>query len=106
MPLATTQDAKEQRLRRLLHNKRITQVDHYQPIAKAALTGLNGQRVHLLIDRVLLRDYHNMLVISIGFRRRSIPLAWKALPHRGASGRADQQALLAQALTLLPEECA
>ena len=103
MPLATTQYAKEQRLRRLLDNERITQADHYQPIAKAALVGLKGQSVNLLIDRVLLRDHHNILVVSIGFRRRSIPLAWKALPHRGASGLADQQDLLAQALTLLPE---
>src|ERR687893_149055 len=103
MPLDTTQDAKEQRLRRLLDNERITQADHYQPIAKAALTGLKRQRVNLLIDRVLLRDHHNILVVSIGFRRRSIPLAWTALDHRGASGLADQQALLMQALCLLPE---
>ncbi len=103
MPLDTTQYAKEQRLRRLLDNERITQADHYQPIAKAALTGLKRQRVNLLIDRVLLRDHHNILVVSIGFRRRSIPLAWKALAHRGASGLADQQDLLTQALRLLPE---
>ena len=38
MPLDTTQYAKEQRLRRLLDNERITQADHYQPIAKAALS--------------------------------------------------------------------
>jgi hypothetical protein len=103
MPLTTTQEAKEQRLRRLLDNPRLTWTDHYAPIAKAALTGLKGQRVNLLIDRVLLRDHHNILVVSIGFRRRSIPLAWKALDHRGASGLADQQALLTQALELLPE---
>jgi hypothetical protein len=103
MPLDTTQDAKEQRLRRLLDNERITQADHYQPIAQAALSGLKGQRVNLLIDRVLLRDHHNILVVSIGFRRRSIPLAWKALDHRGASGLIDQQDLLTQALALLPE---
>ncbi len=76
MPLDTTQYGKEQRLRRLLDNDRITQVDHYQPIVTAALTGLKGQRVNLLIDRVLLRDHHNILVVSIGFRRRSIPLTW------------------------------
>ncbi len=103
MPLATTQEAKEQRLRRLLDNPRITRTDHYEPIAKAALTGLKGQRVNLLIDRVLLRDHHNILVVSVGFRRRSIPLAWKALDHRGASGLADQRDLVQQALDLLPE---
>ena len=103
MPLNTTQYAKEQRLRRFLDNERITQAAHYQPLVQKALTGLKGQRVQLLIDRVLLHDRHNLLVVSIGFRRRSIPLVWKALSHRGKSNLADQQDLLKQALTLLPE---
>jgi hypothetical protein len=103
LPLDTSAAAKEQRLRRLLDNERLTQADHYQPLAKAALHGLKGQRVQLLIDRVLLRDSHNILVVSIGFRRRSLPLVWHALEHRGQSGLADQQALLRQALSLLPE---
>ncbi len=103
LPLDTTQESKQQRLRRLLDNVRITQGDHYQPIARAALTGLKGQRVDVVIDRVLLQDQHNILVVSVGFRRRSIPLAWKALPHRGASGLDDQKALLTEALNLLPE---
>ncbi len=102
MPLDTTQLSKEQRLRRWLDNERITQADHYQPIARRALMGLKGQRVDLLLDRVLLRDHHNILVVSIGFRRRSIPLAWNALDQRGASGLADQQVLLSEALALLP----
>ncbi|MFN8505782.1 hypothetical protein [Kouleothrix sp.] len=67
MPLDTTQAAKEQRIRRLLDNERITQEEHYQPVAKLALHGLKGQQVQLLIDRVLLRDIHNILVVSIGF---------------------------------------
>src|SRR3712207_3578554 len=73
MPVDTTQVIKEQRLRRFLDNDRITQADHYQPLVKLALTGLKGQKVHLLMDRVLLQDRHNILVVSLGFRRRSIP---------------------------------
>jgi hypothetical protein len=87
----------------LLDNERVTQTDHYQPLVKAALHGLQGQRVQLLIDRVLLRDTHNILVVSIGFRRRSLPLAWIVLAHRGPSGLADQQAVLQSALAVLPE---
>lgn len=102
MPLDTSQMAKEQRIRRLLDNERVTQEQHYHPIARQALHGLKGQRVQLLIDRVLLRDTHNILAVSVGFRRRSLPLAWLALDHRGASSLADQQTVLAQALALLP----
>ena len=59
--------------------------------------------MQLLLDRVLLRDTHNILVVSIGFRRRSLPLVWLALAHRGQSGLADQQTVLKQALSLLPQ---
>ena len=102
LPLDTTQLSKEQRLRRFLDNERITQADHYQPIVKQALHGLKGQRVQLLMDRVLLRDQHNILVVSVGFRRRSIPLAWKALAHRGSSNLEERQELIQAAVNLLP----
>jgi hypothetical protein len=103
LPIDTTQMAKEQRIRRLLDNPRLTQADHYQPLAKAALRGLKGQRVQLLIDRVVLRDTHNVLLVSVGFRRRSLPLAWLNLEHRGSSSLEHQKQVLSQALSLLPE---
>lgn len=104
MPLDTTELSKEQRLRRFLDNERLSQTEHYHPLIRAGLHGLKGQRVQLLIDRVLLRDQHNILVVSLGFRRRSIPLVWQALPHRGASGLTDQQALIQAAAALLPPQ--
>jgi hypothetical protein len=103
MPLPTTQEGKEQRLERLVTNPRITPENHFQPIARAALQGLRGQRVSLIIDRLLLRHGQNVLVVSAAFRRRSIPLAWSILPHTGASALADQQSVLTTALALLPE---
>ena len=102
MPLDTTAQAKEQRLRRLLSNERLTQTEHYHPIVKQALHGLAHQRVQLLMDRVLISDQHNILVVSVGFRRRSIPLVWKALSHRGSSNLTDQQELIEAAVALLP----
>jgi DDE family transposase len=102
LPLDTTQLAKEQRLRRFLDNERITQTDHYHPIVQQALHGLVGQRLQLLIDRVLLRGEHNILVVSLGFRRRSIPLIWRPLDHRGSSNLSDQQELIQAAVALLP----
>jgi DDE family transposase len=102
MPLDTTELAKEQRLRRLLSNERLTQTDHYQPLVQHALHGLAHQRVQVLIDRVLLRDQHTILVVSVGFRRRSRELVWRALPHRGSSSLTDQQELIQTAVKLLP----
>jgi DDE family transposase len=104
MPLDTSAVAKEQRLRRLLSNERLTQTEHYHPVVQQALHGLAHQRVQLLIDRVLLRNQHNILVVSVAFRRRSIPLVWRALPHRGSSDLSEQQEMLRTAVSLLPAQ--
>lgn len=104
LPLATTQDAKEQRIRRFLDNGRISRATHYHPIARTALAGITRQRVDLVLDRVLLHERHNLLVASVGFRRRSVPLAWQALDHVGSSDLAMQQAGLAEALAQLPPD--
>lgn len=102
MPLTTKQESKIQRLRRLLKNAKLTAEDIYQPIVSHALSGLKRQRVNLLLDRVVLNDHQNVLVVSLGFRRRSIPLVWRVLKHSGCSSLADQQELLAAAAKLLP----
>jgi hypothetical protein len=104
MPLTTKQPSKIQRLRRLLDNAKLTAEGIYQPIVQQALTGLKGQRVHLLLDRLLLTSSQNVLVVSVGFRRRSLPLVWRVLEHQGSSSLQDQQALLTAAFALLPAE--
>src|SRR4051794_8139070 len=85
MPLNTKQHSKIQRLRRLLDNTKLTAKDIYQPIVRQALTGLQRQPVHLLLDRVVLTDTQNVLVVSVAFRRRSVPLIWRILAHSGSS---------------------
>ena len=60
------------------------------------------QLVHLILDRVLLHDRHNLLVVGLASRRRVIPLVWQVLPHDGSSALADQPALVTAALALLP----
>ena len=93
-----------------------------EPVVRAAVQGLRGQRVSLIIDRLLLRHGQNVLVVSAAFRRlllrhgqnvlvvsaafrrRSIPLAWRILPHTGSRGLADQQQILTTAMALLPEQ--
>ncbi len=60
------------------------------------------QPIHLVLDRVLLHDRHNLLVVGIATRRRVIPLVWKRLNHLGSSDVADHQAILTEAMALLP----
>ena len=102
MPLTTKQQSKIQRLRRLLDNPKLSAKDIYQPIVRQALSGLKRQKVHLLLDRVVLTDTQNVLVVSVAFRRRSLPLVWHILPHQGSSHLTIQQKLLRAAAKLLP----
>ncbi len=55
-----------------------------------------------MLDRVLLQERHNLLVASVGFRRRSVPLAWQTLDHVGASDLEEHKAVLKAALAELP----
>jgi Transposase DDE domain len=102
LALPSKQASKIQRIRRLLDNERITQRSHYQPIVRSSLQGLSGQPVDLALDRVLLRDRQNVLVASLGFKRRAVPLAWNVLEHRGASDSDSQITLLKEAFTSVP----
>lgn len=87
-----------------LLGQRTDHASHPRPPAGAdSHAGVREQPVHLLLDRVLRQDRHNLLVVSVGLRRRSRPLAWIALDHRGKSRLADQQAVLTAALTVLPD---
>lgn len=104
LPLRTRQDSKEQRIRRLLENERITPATHYQPAVRVAIAGLVRQPVHLIIDRVLLHNRHNLLVVGLAFRRRVVPLVWRRLPHLGTSSLENQKALLREAAALLPPD--
>jgi hypothetical protein len=103
MPLATKQHSKIQRLRRLLDNPKLSDTSIYHPVLQHALQGLQRQRVNLLLDRVILSPHLNLLVVSLGFRRRSLPLVWRLLSHSGSSTLDDQQAVLTAAAALLPE---
>jgi hypothetical protein len=77
-----------------LDNQRINQAVHYGLLVRSALTGLKGQKSICSWIGGLLHDHHTILVVSIGFRRRSLPLTWKVLTHWGKSSLVDQQDLL------------
>src|SRR5689334_17491515 len=93
LPLDTQAASREQRLRRFLNNARVSQATHYRPLIRTALSGLRGQTVRVLVDRVELTAYFQLLVVSAAFRRRSVPLAWRVLDHAGSSGAREQIAL-------------
>lgn len=102
LAVPSKQASKVQRIRRTLDNERISQRSHYRPIVLSSLRGLKRQTVDLALDRVLLRDRQNVLVASVGFKRRAVPLAWDVLEHTGATDADSQIALLQEAFAALP----
>ncbi|MDP9310275.1 MAG: transposase [Chloroflexota bacterium] len=102
LAVPTLQASKVQRIRRTLDNERITLDTHYRPVVRQAIQGVRGQAVDVLLDRVRLKNHQNVVVASLGFRRRAVPLAWEVLDHLGSSDSERQMAVLEQAVPSLP----
>jgi len=59
-------------------------------IAKAAASG----RVALIMDQTKASDRHQILMVSLRFGERALPLAWRVETTQGAIGFARQKDLL------------
>jgi hypothetical protein len=92
-----------QRLRRLLQSA-ICVRKWYGPIAEALLRSQaqHGQ-IHLIVDGTKVSFHHRLLMVSIAYRRRSIPIAWTWVKSKlGHSSAVKQLALLAHVRSLMP----
>lgn len=76
------------RLSRLLANPAIIAREWYEPIAREWLESQakDGQRIRLIVDGSKMGFAHQLLIISLAYRRRAIPIAWTWVEHvRGHS---------------------
>jgi len=93
------------RLERFLDNPAIQVREWYEPIAKewlAKQAAAMGE-IHLIVDGTKVGFGHQLLMISLAYRKRAIPIAWTWVRHvRGHSSGTTQIALLAYVKTLLP----
>ena len=58
------------------------------------------QDIFLAIDRTQWK-HHNLLMVSVVYQKRAIPLFWHSLDHCGSSSLGEQQAVLRPVLALL-----
>jgi len=86
------------RLRNLLNNPQVRVRAWYRPLAEQLLQAAaqTGQPLRLIIDGTQIGHGHQLLMVSLGYRRRALPLAWTWVraPRGHSSGRL-QGALLA-----------
>ena len=95
------------RFRCFLNNHRVSVRDWYQPIAEALLreAAQSGRPLRLFIDGSQIGNNHQLLMVSLGYRRRALPIAWTWVRcKRGHSSGRVQSALLAYVHQLVPRE--
>ena len=93
------------RLSRLLGNSAICVREWYEPIARQWLEAqwyCLGE-IRLIVDATKVGFGHQLLMVSLAYRKRAIPIAWTWVKHvRGHSDAIKQLALLNYVRTLLP----
>jgi len=105
IPGAAKLPSRIQRLARFLKNAHLHVRPSYAPIAKILLQDLARTlgEIRLIADGSRVAFGHQLLLISVAYRRRAVPLAWTWIPcARGHSSAWRQLALLAYVYRLLP----
>ncbi len=93
------------RLSRFLDNPAISVREWYQPIAQQWLQAQAKclGEIRLIVDGTKVGFGHQLLMVSLAYRKRAIPIAWTWVKHvRGHSSAFKQLALLNYVRTLLP----
>ncbi len=91
------------RMDRFLENSALRVREWYEPVAKGLVTHLQGHEIRLIADGSKVGFGHRLLVISLAYRRRALPLAWTWVSNsRGHSSSVVQLALLQYVKGLLP----
>ena len=94
------------RLSRLLDNPAIRVRAWYEPIARQWLEAQFGNigEIRLIVDGTKIGFGHQLLIVCLAYRKRSIPIAWTWVQHvRGHSSAGKQLALLTYVRKLLPK---
>ena len=97
------------RLDRFLDNPAIRVREWYKPIAVEWLAEQYARigEIHLIVDGTKVGFGHQLLMVSLAYRKRAIPIAWTWVKHvRGHSTGDKQIALLAYVKTLIPRGAA
>lgn len=94
------------RLRRFVDNQRFNASNCYRPVAEGVVQHLvtSGSELRLMVDGSKVSADKQLLMVSIAYRRRALPLRWCWIPHRkGRSSTAKQLALLREVYRLIPQ---
>jgi len=105
VPLDIQEDNVAQRFRRWLKNPQVSERVIYDSVAFGILGALRHTRLRIQVDRTEVNEGLNVLMVSVYYRKRAIPLLWKVLSHKGTSTFKERNQILAHLEELLPAGC-
>ena len=94
------------RLSRFLKNPGVVVETWYAPVARSVLLRLAkaNTELRLIVDGSKVGFNHQLLMISVAYRRRAIPLVWTWVKHKRGHSQVDvQTALLRRVFELISE---
>lgn len=97
------------RLSRFLDNPAVRVRHWYAPLARSWLQAQYAslKEIRLIVDGTKIGSAHQLLMVSMAYRRRAIPIAWTWVKHvKGHSPASKQIALLSYVEGLLPSKTA
>lgn len=97
--------SKGERLRRWLSNKAVRVRQWYEPLARQLISQASKHKhpLRLIVDCTRVGNGHQLLMVSIAYRRRALPVAWTWVRYvRGHSSARKQAALLSYVRSLTP----
>lgn len=107
VPLRAKKLSTVKRFSRFLDNAQVRTRIWYDPFARWLLTSAgSGGQIHLIIDTTAVTFGFRLVMVSVAYRRRSLPVAWTWLKGmKGHSTSRTQIALLKAVQALLPPDC-
>lgn len=104
IPTVATLPSATRRLSRLLDNDAIRVRAWYEPLVRVVLAraAASGE-IRLIVDGSKVGFSHQLLMVALAYRRRTLPLAWTWVRSaRGHSSAVKQRALLSYVYGLVP----
>lgn len=98
--------SRTRRLSRFLDNSQVRVRQWYRPVASSLLQeAAKSGVIRLIIDATKVAQNHQLLMVSLAYRRRALPIAWTWIRSaKGHSSGTKQVALLSYVQQLVPPE--
>lgn len=93
----------QRRFSRWLHNPRLNIQRLYSPLIQAALANWGNPVIAIIEDTTLLWNTYCLIRVSVQYRGRAVPIAWRVMEHKSSSVSFNEyKQLLKRVARLLP----